>query len=93
MFAFSVTTPLGGKVANKAGILYFHESVSTSVLQFRQISCFAVMLSTAICIFISDSLWWGSVLEQKMEDFLASGKNEAMIALLDSLQKANGEIF
>ena len=28
-----------------------------------------------------------------MEDFLASGKNEAMIALPDSLQKANGEIL
>lgn len=51
------------------------------------------MLNTARCklIFISDSLWWDSVLGQRTEDFLASGKNEVMIASLDSLQRVDGE--
>lgn len=43
------------------------------------------------CIFVSDSLWWDSVLGQKMEEFLASDKSEVTIGLLVSLQKANGE--
>ena len=51
------------------------------------------MFNSTRVLFISDSLWWASVLEQKTAEFLASGKNEVMIDSLVSLRKANGKTF
>ena len=50
------------------------------------------MVNTTRVLFISDSLWWASVLEQRTADFLASDKNEVMTASLVSLRKANGKM-
>lgn len=79
-----------GKCANKAGNIVLTRNLYIDKCNILKFSWFGVMFNTTAVLFIGDSLWWASVLELRTADFLASGKNEVMIASLVSLRKANG---
>ena len=92
MAAISVPTPLGYIIVSQSGnILCFQECEWANFCVIFEISSSNVMSNPDQCIFISNLLWWGSVLEQKTEAFCLFGKSGAMIDSQHSLRRANGK--
>ena len=90
--AISVPTPLEYIIVSQSGnILCFQECEWANFCVIFEISSSNVMSNPDQCIFISNLLWWGSVLEQKTEAFCLFGKSGAMIASQHSLRRANGK--